>query len=147
MYARLARPFRLPAMILLLSAAGLGASSCGQAGPSGAESEGPSQVEVTVSLYSGLDNPTIQVPEADYDEIVACVQNANPGSEVVGDYGIPAFVIDGDAETFFIQEDGVVREASAEVVSVDDCGEAFGKLFSVSSEQLTEEELEFLEGK
>lgn len=147
MHAKTARSFRIQAVALLLSAVGLGASACGNVGTYDPETESPAQVEVTVSLYSGMDNPTIQVPEADYSEIVACVQNASLGSEVAGAYGIPAFVIIGDGGTFYVQESGVVKETSSKVVSLDGCGESFGELTAAGSEQLTAEELEFLEGK
>jgi hypothetical protein len=137
---------RRPLAGALLIAGGLCASSCGDTGSADGQAAQRSDVDVVVSLYSGLENPTIRVPGSEYDSILQCLTEADPEGDVTGAYGIPAFAIAHGDVTFYVQEDGVVEEAPRGTAALEGCGDAFDALVALSDGQLTEEELELLEG-
>ncbi|MGO1355472.1 MAG: hypothetical protein ACTIMA_13395 [Brachybacterium tyrofermentans] len=99
--------------------------------------------EVTVSLYSGLESPTIRVDRDTYSSIVECLQKADddPSAAPTG-MGIPAFLIEADEVSYVIEHSQTLRDGEVVIIG---CEDSFAQLRSEAEGQLEERELGYLD--
>lgn len=99
--------------------------------------------EVTVSLYSGRENPTIRVDRDTYSAIVECLRGADddPSATPTG-LGIPAFLIEVDGESYVVERSQTLRYGEVAIIG---CEDSYAQLRGEAEGQLEDRELGYLD--